>query len=316
MAITTCTECKMEMSDQATACPKCGAPPKAAKPGSAGRVIKMLLVLLILGAGGSLAVVWVQARRSGMITTDDVGDLTDTLAAEVGVKTERQAAADAAAAQLKRETDARNQAISERNRHIQGLNAAVAEWTTLVDRPTTGPDEPEALRRKIVDLARAAKGALEAQKKVADAATLAEVAQQLGVIGTIEARFAAARVMQATCNANRDWGSTGVNIQAGDAIHIWASGQWKAGPDWKPCGPDGTDETSRLADYRMFKGANKLMALCARVTGQAEEGSGFVSGSHSSFAAPASGTLQLRCNDTGVNNNEGQMTVTIIAIAQ
>lgn len=273
---------------------------------------------------------YANARTKGLVTTKNVGDFTDAVAAEVGIKTtraseeerqreerakeeERRRQERAKEEQTRREEQQRwDQAGSERGRTIGEFNDAFAAWEGLI-KQTTAPSWSEAVRTRdrVLAGARQARAALQAQQRVADASLLTDIEVQFGNIGGIERVVEGARIVESVCHANRDWESVGASARPGEAVYVWGVGEWKAGPRWQACGPDGTGAQSALGDFRLFHGNAPFMALITRTSGQEREGTAFVGG-QMKFVAPTGGDVQVRCNDNDVRNNEGSVRVLVI----
>lgn len=276
-------------------------------------VILLLLILLavpvaivavrasaVLASGGSMS----QALESGLAQTKE------TLAESAGVKT--------SAAEAQERLDELNQAVRAVNQRQESFAAA----TQREDFPEVAALEKELA--SLLDAVRLAKARQTAYQAFVDQHKDAiqgvtkdardEQVRHVALLDGLERRLAGVRIRAARVDAKVEWNNAGVDASAGDQVRVWARGQWKAGPKWKACGPEGTDETSSFGDYRMFQGQAKLMALVARISNQAAEGRGFVLGAHGAFEAPAGGTVQLRCNDTGVSNNEGIVDVVLLVL--
>lgn len=297
----------------------------AQRPQKRSLVLRIVRVLVLLVIAAGVAVL-VSLHVTGVQKVGDVtAQVKEAVAAEVGVKTEKVQVQEQRAQLLKN----LNERTGECNAAINRLNRSQEEFVAFRDgRSSPGQAPLEGSLRTLLESVRAVKAAsasfttfVESQREALSTHGLdarnanSTFLAALAAVEGLERQFTAARVREYTLDARREWSSAGIDAKPGDEVTIWASGQWKAGPDWKPCGPDGTDETSRFGDYRIFRGSGaKLMALLGRVSSQESEGTGFVVGSYATWTAPSAGTIQFRCNDSGVSNNEGSVSILILVL--
>jgi PA-IL-like protein len=104
---------------------------------------------------------------------------------------------------------------------------------------------------------------------------------------------------------NRDWTDTGITVRRGQRIGFSTSGQ-VAFRGSEQVGPDGSPNEPRNGLAVQQVGVGGLI-------GRVGTGAPFAIGSNSQLIAmPANGRLYLGINDTGVGDNSGAFTVTIV----
>ena len=107
-----------------------------------------------------------------------------------------------------------------------------------------------------------------------------------------------------TVSATEQWSYSGFDVEPGNRVTISATG-FAYHTQGLGSGPNG-DEDPGLQQFNLIEDAHHS-ALIGRVG----EGEPFLVGEGVSFTAEDSGPLYLGINDQGVDNNEGEFTVTI-----
>lgn len=105
--------------------------------------------------------------------------------------------------------------------------------------------------------------------------------------------------------ANQPWQDTQIDVNAGEAVALLATGWWRGGPRKEGCSPEG--HSKQPADRNLVHNAN-AMALIGWVSG---EGAPFVIGAHKVYSPKISGRLFVQANDLEVKDNSGQIQLEI-----
>lgn len=106
-------------------------------------------------------------------------------------------------------------------------------------------------------------------------------------------------------SARQDWQAT-IDLARGDVVQIMAEGTWcsfNADPKRKTWDANGSTR-ERSSD---FVPNSAYSGLIGQFNGER-----FVVGRSLKVTAPAPGTLELRINDKGIDDNSGELTVTVL----
>jgi hypothetical protein len=130
---------------------------------------------------------------------------------------------------------------------------------------------------------------------------------------TDESGIAAQRPASISIPGKQPWTDTGVDLKAGEAISINASGRIRFSAEIPSVGPDG-DQTSCALNKNPRVPYVALTLRCHSLIGKVgAEGMMFQVGSSSSFHATETGRLYLGVNDNFFGDNRGTWTVQISA---
>ena len=108
-----------------------------------------------------------------------------------------------------------------------------------------------------------------------------------------------------TVQANRPWQDTGIDVQAGEPITLFASGWWRGGPRKSGCSPNG--DKNQPVDRNLIADAN-AMALVGWVAG---EGAPFVIGVRKIHEPTVNGRLFVQANDVDTKDNSGHVQLQV-----
>ena len=107
--------------------------------------------------------------------------------------------------------------------------------------------------------------------------------------------------------AYRDWQSVGVQVDAGDVVHVRAQGRWLYTPG-EFHGPEGHRTYPAPDTYPVSGGRTPGGVLLGRI---GEEGYPQLIGSGRTLIADRSGMLYFRINDDVLSDNEGYVSVEV-----
>jgi hypothetical protein len=112
-----------------------------------------------------------------------------------------------------------------------------------------------------------------------------------------------------TVDARQEWQDTGITISQDDVVSItYESGQWRIDPLDALHGADGGSSIRVCAEVDCIPVPDYPKG---GLIGRIGSGQAFVVGSQYKDLVTNSGTLQLRANDVGIDDNEGSVTVHI-----
>lgn len=109
-----------------------------------------------------------------------------------------------------------------------------------------------------------------------------------------------------TIRGNEQWKSTGVTVQAGDAVRFQASGNVRFSPD-----PADNAAPQGAANRHTVAGAPLPQQPGGALLGRVGDGQPFLIGNQSSVTMGTSGLLLLGINDDNVADNSGEFSVVI-----
>ena len=110
--------------------------------------------------------------------------------------------------------------------------------------------------------------------------------------------------------ADASWTSTGIDVEAGDEIHIEARGRVRSGGT-SNISPDGISHWASGNSARPSEAYVTLDAPCIALIGKIGRGEPFMVGSDLTFVAQESGRLYLGCNDDWFGDNSGSWSAEI-----
>jgi hypothetical protein len=185
--------------------------------------------------------------------------------------------------------------------HSEAGRAAVAKHDAAVKRAETAYKKAltDADRQEVADLEVALRHAMDTKQldeaNALNAEKKAAMDRMAGELGKVEARTF-------TIYANTDWQPT-IQVQKGEKITVRAEGVWQ----WcVPRGAGGTCGPNGQIDPSQHK---VLYYLVGRIS----QGEAFKIGSAAAFTAGDSGMLSMQMMDTGLDDNAGNLSVTISA---
>ena len=104
--------------------------------------------------------------------------------------------------------------------------------------------------------------------------------------------------------ASGGWQPTGVMVAAGDRVHFTASGSWMTGVGFST-GPEGAIQPIYFGQPPCPQHTTNCLI------GRIERGDVFLIGREAVVNASQSGQIYARCNDYGMGDNSGSLTLTI-----
>lgn len=196
--------------------------------------------------------------------------------------------------------DACNEAMSKFNGQVKLLGATTISWQTI-----------ESLRRQTVETEKTCGALAESTLGATDVA----LQESMANLKKMSARLARAQHATVRVAANQEWQSSGLNAVAGDHLLVTATGQWSiAGPiasaKYGLVGPDGYEKNPSWGSS-IYGGRIGSLATAVATAGTRPP-SAFTGVGN--FKAPTGGPVQFRCNDDGVNNNDGHMEVDLVVL--
>ena len=195
--------------------------------------------------------------------------------------------------------EACNQAVSRLNSQMTALSAPSVSWRAV-----------EEAKRQATDAETTCAALAQSTRGAVDPA----VQDSYQNIKKLAAQLAKAQHANIKVFANQEWQAAGISAVGGDLLFVTATGQWSisgplSAPKYGVTGPDGYEKNPSWG-ASIYGG--RIGSLAMAVTNDARPSRAFTG--TGKFMAPSGGPVRFRCNDDGVNNNDGYLDVELVVM--